>query len=67
MSMTDGPHNPLIQYCPCCGCALNQSFSLVDQIWTGIDTISICWCSNCLWHGEIIEVKRVTAYELVED
>jgi hypothetical protein len=54
----------LIKYCPCCGESLLNPKSLLNEFWIANDTAYFCWCYNCSWQGEIVEVQRITAPEL---
>lgn len=53
-----------LKYCPNCGESLLKSSSLLNEYWISDDTVYFCWCSECSWRGEIVEIKRVTAPEL---
>jgi hypothetical protein len=54
-----------IKFCPNCGESLQEPASLLNEFWVSSDTAYFCWCSFCEWKGEIIEVTRITAPELV--
>lgn len=59
--------------CPRCGQLFEEPRSFLNEYWTSSETVYFCWCSNCLWRGEITrsgevtEVERVTATEPEED
>lgn len=53
-----------VKYCPNCGESLFKPYSLFNEYWVANDTVYFCWCSECSWRGEILEMKRVTAPEL---
>jgi hypothetical protein len=56
-----------IQFCPSCGHSLLDSKSLLNHFSVSTDEAYYCWCSHCLWRGEIVETVRVTAPELASD
>lgn len=53
-----------LKYCPNCGESLLKPNSLLNEYWISEDTAYFCWCGECSWRGEIMEIKRVTAPEL---
>ncbi|OMP67220.1 hypothetical protein [Domibacillus epiphyticus] len=53
-----------LKYCPNCGESLLKPNSLLNEYWISQDTAYFCWCGECSWRGEIIEIIRVTAPEL---
>jgi hypothetical protein len=53
-----------LKYCPNCGESLLKAGSLLNEYWISEDTAYFCWCGDCSWRGEIIEVTRVTGPEL---
>ena len=53
-----------LKFCPNCGESLLEPNSFLNEYWISDDTAYFCWCSECSWRGEIIEIKRVIAPEL---
>lgn len=53
-----------LKYCPNCGESLLNSRSLLNEYWISNDIAYFCYCSECSWKGEILEIHRVTAPEL---
>lgn len=54
-------------HCPNCGADMMLPSSLVVEYWSAHETIHFCWCSVCLWRGEIKKIVRVTTVEVEED
>ncbi|WP_394236291.1 hypothetical protein [Niallia oryzisoli] len=38
--------------------------SLLNEYWVSDDIAYFCYCSECSWTGEIVEINRVIAPEL---
>jgi C4-type Zn-finger protein len=53
-----------VKFCPSCGESLRDAKSLLNVFTKGEEFVYFCWCRHCLWQGEIMAVKRVTATEL---
>lgn len=53
-----------LKFCPNCGESLLKFSSFLNEYWISDDTAYFCWCGECSWRGEIIEIRRVTAPEL---
>jgi hypothetical protein len=56
-----------IEFCPSCGHSLLDPKSLLNMFSVAQDTAYFCWCSNCTWRGEIVEVVRITAPDLASN
>jgi hypothetical protein len=56
-----------VKFCPSCGESLTRHNSFINEFWVASDTVYFCWCSQCYWRGEIVEVIRITAPELASD
>ncbi|WP_071394123.1 hypothetical protein [Bacillus tuaregi] len=58
------PYTIKPKFCPNCGESLMNPRSLLNEYWVSDDIAYFCYCSECSWSGEIVEISRVTAPEL---
>jgi hypothetical protein len=55
--------SPKIKYCPSCGYSLEHPHCILNEFWIAEDTAYYCWCQNCKWSGEVINVTRIITTE----
>ncbi|WP_368781064.1 hypothetical protein [Alicyclobacillus fastidiosus] len=55
-----------VRFCPHCGGSLEDPRNLVNEFSLADSSICFWWCSSCGAKGEIAEIERVTAPELVD-